>query len=78
MDLTSLVGLLAERVAEEINLLRAEVFALLQGPTANAFSTGLIVFDGGTAVLAPGVPVVDGGDGSLPRLSGFADGGDAS
>ena len=78
MDLTALVDLLAQRIAEEINQVRAEVFALLQGPTADAFSTGLVAFDGGSAVLAAGVPVVDGGDGSLPRLSGYADGGTAA
>ena len=61
MDLTALVDLLAARVAEEINAVRAETFALLAGPTANAFSTNLVVFDGGGSVIAAGTPIVDGG-----------------
>ena len=78
MDLTALVDLLAERVAQEINAVRAELFALLQGSTADAFSTNLVAFDGGTAVLAAGTPIVDGGDGGRVSVSGFGDGGSAS
>jgi hypothetical protein len=61
MDLTALVDLLAARVAEEVNAVRAEVFALFTGPTADAYSSNLVVFDGGGSVLAAGTPVVDGG-----------------
>lgn len=61
MDLTALIDLLAARVAEEINTVRSEVLALVQGPTASAFSLGLVAFDGGSAVLAAGTPVVSGG-----------------
>lgn len=64
MDLTALVDLLAQRVAEEINSVRAETFALLAGPSANAFSTNLVAFDGGSSALAPGTPIVDGGSAS--------------
>lgn len=64
MELTALVELLAQRVAQEINAVRAETFALLAGPTANAFSTNLVAFDGGGSVLAPGTPIVDGGSAS--------------
>lgn len=61
MDLTALVDLLAARIAEEINAVRAETLALLAGPTANAFSVNLVAFDGGGSVIAAGTPVVDGG-----------------
>jgi hypothetical protein len=64
MDLTALVDLLAERIAQEINAVRAETFALLTGPTANAFSINLVAFDGGDSVIAAGTPVVDGGSAS--------------
>lgn len=77
MDLTALVDLLAARVAQEVNAVRAEVLALLIGPTADAFSTNLVAFDGGAAVLAAGTPVVSGGDGGRVVLSGFGDGGSA-
>lgn len=64
MDLTALVDLLAQRIAEEINTVRAEMLALIMGTSPNAFSTNLVAFDGGHAVLAPGTPIVDGGSAS--------------
>jgi len=61
MDLAALVDLLAARVAQEINAVRAEVLALLAGPTASASSVNLVAFDGGAAVLPAETPIVDGG-----------------
>lgn len=77
MDLTALVDLLAARVAQEVNAVRAEMLALLFGDAPNAYSTNLVAFDGGSAVLVPGTPVLSGGSGSQFLLSGFADGGSA-
>lgn len=61
MDLTALVDLLAQRVAEEINTVRAEMLALVMGSPTNAYSTGLVAFSGGDATLSPNTPIVDGG-----------------
>lgn len=61
MDLVDLVDLLAIRVAEEINTVRAEMITLLFGDDPNATSSGMISFEGGSAVIPAGYPVVDGG-----------------
>lgn len=61
MDLVDLVDLFAVRVAEEINAVRAEMITLLFGEDPTATSSGMISFEGGSAVIPAGLPVVEGG-----------------
>lgn len=61
MALTALVDLLAQRIAQEINAVRAETLALVSGPAESATSTVIAVFDGGDATLSEGTPIADGG-----------------